>query len=108
MAHEITVRELADRQSKGQPVLLLDVRQPEENALVALPDSVLIPMQELPQRWTEIQAPNGSDIVVYCHHGIRSRMAANFLMKCGLINVFSLAGGIDAWSEQIDSKLPRY
>lgn len=108
MAREITVQDLADRQAKGRPVYLLDVRQPEENALAALPDSVLIPMQDLPRRWSEIQPPPGTEVVVYCHHGIRSRMAANFLTRCGFQNVFSLVGGIDAWSTQIDPKTPRY
>jgi rhodanese-related sulfurtransferase len=108
MAREITVRELADRRAKGQALYLLDVRLPEEHAIAALPQSVLIPMQELPSRWSEIDAPAGTEIVVYCHHGIRSRMAANFLMQCGLNEVVSLAGGIDAWSELIDPKMPRY
>jgi rhodanese-related sulfurtransferase len=108
MVREITVHDLADRQANGRPIYLLDVRQPEENAIAALPDSVLIPMQELPRRWSEIQPPPGTEVVVYCHHGIRSRMAANFLMNCGFREVVSLAGGIDAWSTQIDPNMPRY
>jgi rhodanese-related sulfurtransferase len=108
MVREISVQDLAARQAAGEPFLLLDVRQPEEHEIAALPDSMLLPMPELPQRWSEIRPPAGAEIVVYCHHGIRSRTAANFLMQRGLANVVSLAGGIDAWSRFIDPKMPRY
>ena len=108
MAREMSVQQLAAKRAAGEKLYLLDVRQPEEHALAALPGDVLIPMQELPQRWSEIQPPAGTPIVVYCHHGIRSRMAANFLAQCGLSDVVSLAGGIDAWSQEVDAKVTRY
>jgi adenylyltransferase/sulfurtransferase len=52
--------------------------------------------------------PENGIVVAYCHHGIRSLSAANFLEQQGVTPVFSLAGGIDAWSLQVDSKVPRY
>ena len=108
MVREITVQELARKVSGGATVVLVDVREPEEHAIAALPESFLIPMGELPQRWNEIKPASDSEIVVYCHHGVRSRHAAKFLMQCGLQSIVSLAGGIDAWSRLIDPKLPRY
>jgi rhodanese-related sulfurtransferase len=108
MVREITVQELARKISGGDAVVLVDVREPEEHAIAALPASVLIPMGELPQRWSEIKSFPDAEIVVYCHHGVRSRHAANYLMQFGLQSVVSLAGGIDAWSRLIDPKMPRY
>ena len=108
MAHEMTVEELARKLSAGEPVLLLDVRQPDEHALAALADSVLVPLHELPRRKQDIRQPAGAALVVYCHHGIRSRRAADFLEQAGFADVWSLAGGIDAWSQRIDPKVPRY
>ncbi len=108
MVHEITVQDLARKLARGEAVRLVDVREPQEHAIAALPDCVLIPMNELSQRWRELEADSEAEIIVYCHHGIRSRHAANFLAQCGLQPVFSLSGGIDAWSRQIDPKVPRY
>ncbi len=108
MAREITVRDLAAKLAAGEPVFLLDVRQPQEHSFVSLPSSVLIPLNELAGRMNEIQSPAATPVVVYCHHGIRSRHAANFLESQGVPNVVSLAGGIDAWSRLIDPSLPRY
>jgi rhodanese-related sulfurtransferase len=105
---EMKVEQLAARLSENQPSVLLDVRQPEEHELVALPGSVLIPLHELPTRAAEIEVPAGALLVVYCHHGIRSRAGATILERLGFHDVVSLAGGIDAWSLRIDSRVPRY
>ncbi len=85
---------------------VLDVRMPEELELAALPGAVNIPLHELPDRIGELnpQAP----IAVLCHHGVRSERAARFLEGSGFAQVSHLAGGIDAWSMQIDESLPRY
>src|SRR5262245_24761463 len=107
MSIEITVRDLAQKLAAGEHVHLLDVRQPVETTLAALPGSQLIPLMELPRRVAEIPT-NGGAVVVYCHHGGRSLMAANFLLGNGFRNVVSLAGGIDAWSREIDPTVPRY
>jgi rhodanese-related sulfurtransferase len=86
---------------------LLDVRFPNENAYVALPDSVLIPLPELEERADELEALRGRPVVVYCHHGVRSLHGAAYLMSLGLEAV-SLQGGIDLYSELVDPRLPRY
>ncbi len=91
-----------------QIVYLLDVRLPVEHAFVALPKSVLIPLQELPARWQEVKPGVNDKLVVYCHHGVRSWRAAAFLEEQGFTEVHSLEGGIDAWSCLIDPTLPRY
>lgn len=108
MVREISVRELARWLANGRPVRLVDVRQPWEHETAALPDSLLIPLDELPARAAEVSPPAGSPVVVYCHHGVRSRAGAAVLQRHGLADVFSLAGGIDAWSLQVDPGVPRY
>jgi adenylyltransferase/sulfurtransferase len=108
MVQQIRPRELAERLAAGEPVYLLDVRQPEEHATAALPRSKLIPLGELGRRLDEVRPAPGSLVVVYCHHGIRSLSGAALLSEAGLAQVASLAGGIDAWSVEIDPSLPRY
>ncbi len=101
---EITVEELASTSSAPSPPHLIDVRQPEEFALVALEGSQLIPLGELSARLNEL--PQG-ELVVYCHHGMRSLQAAALLSASGR-PALSLRGGIDLWARQIDPSLPRY
>ena len=76
--------------------------------LSRLPESVLVPLPELGERAGEIRPREGQQVVCYCHHGVRSLHAAEYLGRLGLPDVVSLAGGIDAWSLQIDSSVPRY
>ncbi len=108
MVAQMTVHELAERLRGGQLVHLLDVRQPWEHDLVALPESQLIPLGELTFRHDEVTPAAGVPVVVYCHHGIRSLNGAHLLVQHGLTDVFSLAGGIDAWSLFVDPTVPRY
>jgi rhodanese-related sulfurtransferase len=105
---QISVQQLSEKLAAGEPVYLLDVRQPEENAHVALPGSKFIPLGELPGRVAEVEPAAGALIVVYCHHGVRSLTGAYLLQQAGIGPVASLAGGIDAWSRQIDPTVPRY
>ena len=107
---QITVEELARMRAAGDPVLLVDVRQPWENETAALPDSLLIPLHELDERGSEVAAaaPAGALVVAYCHHGVRSLSGAAILAGQGVAPVASLAGGIDAWSLRIDPALRRY
>lgn len=107
MVPVISPRELAVGIENGHSFRLLDVRQAWENEIAALPDSIHIPLNELTQRVVEINR-DGSTLIVYCHHGVRSLSAANFLVRLGFIDVKSLTGGIDAWSCEVDPKVPRY
>lgn len=97
------VRRLLD---DGCPLVLLDVREPEEVALACLPGSVHIPMGEIPGRVHELDPD--ADIVVYCHHGVRSASVVGFLTQRDFASVANLSGGIDAWSQTVDPSLPRY
>ena len=107
MVRQILVADLAAMRKAGAPLVLLDVRQPWEHAVCALPGSILIPLGELKARAGEIAVPEGATVVAYCHHGVRSLDAAAWLDGLG-VSVVSLAGGIDRWSIEIDPDLPRY
>jgi len=105
-AMQIEPRDLANRLAAGEPVYLLDVRTREEYDAVKLPNAQLF-TQELMQ---EILG-NGSRtnlFVIYDHTGARSMDAAAYFQGHGFENVKSLRGGIDAWSAEVDPKLPRY
>jgi rhodanese-related sulfurtransferase len=107
---EITVQELAERLKAGGMPFLLDVRQPFEAQQASLPDSVLIPLNRLHFELEGLRTriPEGAQVVVYCHHGMRSLHAAGGLLSAGFTDVVSLAGGIDAWSVHVDPSVPRY
>ncbi len=99
-------------QARGEPIYLVDVRQPWEHELVRLPSmgsgDVLVPLDQLAEHVDELAPPEGALVVTYCHHGVRSINAAAMLEQLGHARVASLAGGIDAWSQLIDPSLPRY
>lgn len=106
---EITPQELATRleESPERRPALLDVRFPHEHAFVALPGSLLIPLPELAERADELEALRGREVVVYCHHGVRSLSGAAWLEALG-IDAVSLAGGIDLYARRVDPTLPTY
>src|SRR5262245_44876278 len=108
MPRQIHPEELAKKLSAGEPVYLLDVREPWEHATSRLPESTLIPLGELLQRIDEVEPPAGVPVVVYCHHGIRSLSGAAILEAKGFPEACSLAGGIEAWTVLIDPSVPRY
>jgi adenylyltransferase/sulfurtransferase len=108
VVREIDVEQLSARRSAGEPCYLLDIRQAWEHETAALPDSQLIPLDQLLARAAEVRPPLGVPLIVYCHHGIRSWTAAAMLERLGFRDVASLAGGIDAWSLRIDPNVPRY
>lgn len=107
---EITVQQLRERLDAGAPVFLLDVRQPWEHQQARLEGSRLEPLGRLSGAVEGLRPviPEGAEVVVYCHHGVRSQVGASILIQAGVKNVFSLAGGIDAWSAQVDPSVPRY
>ena len=88
--------------------LLLDVREEFEYAASRIDGSILVPMSELRERWSELESHRDRRIVVHCHHGVRSLQVAQVLRDQGFAQAQSMAGGIDAWSEQIDANVPRY
>jgi adenylyltransferase/sulfurtransferase len=102
---EMSVTQLKDRLEAGADLFLLDVREPFEHEIANL-KGLLIPLGELPARLKELDKER--EIVVYCHHGNRSRRAAEFLTRQGFRSVTNLAGGIEAWAIEIDPTMPRY
>ena len=103
---DITPEALKASLDGGQRVLLLDVREPYEYALCHLEGAKLIPLGELPDRVKELD--KASAIVAYCHVGVRSTSAAAILRQAGYPSARNLKGGIDAWAERVDPKMPRY
>ena len=108
MPYELSAQELANRISAGKPLLIVDVREDWEREIGRIPGDVHIPMNSIPQRLGELKAPEGGEIIVYCHAGVRSMMVAGFLEQNGIPGALSLAGGIDAWSCEVDPRVPRY
>lgn len=102
----ISVQELKELRDSRKPHLLLDVREPSEYAASRIEGAKLLPLAELPGRFGEL--PKNVPIVVHCHHGGRSAQAVRFLREAGFKDVKNLAGGIDAWSADIDPDVPRY
>jgi adenylyltransferase/sulfurtransferase len=104
---EIEPEALQQRLEGGRDLpLLVDVRDDWEVGIGTLPEALHMPLPTVPDRWREL--PADRDVVVYCHAGVRSWQAMQFLRSRGLRRVFSLAGGADAWSTRIDPSLPRY
>jgi len=91
-----------------QDITLLDCRLPREKDIAQIAGSVFIPMQELADRVEELDDLVDRKLVVYCHAGVRSMKVAMFLRERGFEDVWSMAGGIDLWSQAIDETVPRY
>lgn len=106
MVKQLTVQEVSERLHRGDGLVVLDVREPAELHIAALPGTTHIPMNDVPARAGEL--PKDKDIVVMCHHGMRSMQVAFYLERQGFERLYNLAGGIDAWSRQIDSSVPLY
>lgn len=105
---QVSPQQLAEQLKSANPPHLLDVREPGEHAVAALPNSTLIPLGELAFRADEIEEWKDHPVVVYCHHGIRSAHAISHLRTIGFNQLFNLAGGIDRWSMEVDPSTPRY
>lgn len=104
---EIDPQEAQRRLNAG--AILIDVREPEEYALARIDGARLIPMQEIPAELQKLEGlSDGGELLLLCHHGVRSLQAAQWLRQRGLENCFSVTGGIDRWSCEIDPKIPRY
>jgi molybdopterin/thiamine biosynthesis adenylyltransferase/rhodanese-related sulfurtransferase len=102
---EISPSELRE-ELKGNNLVLIDVREPHEWEIARINGARLIPLGQLPERLGELDSH--AEIVTLCHHGMRSMKAADILKGAGFGRVRSLAGGIDAWADQIEQGMPRY
>ena len=104
---EVDVRTVKQMRDGGEKFVLLDCREPDEVATARIEGSVHVPMREVPARLAEL---GGQDdrIIVHCHHGGRSLRVTQFLRQQGFQKAQNMAGGIDVWSLEIDSSVPRY
>jgi adenylyltransferase/sulfurtransferase len=103
----ITPRELHRQLELGEPLVLVDIRERWEADIVSLPGSRLVPINELGYR-AEDEIDPEEEIVLLCHHGVRSMEAALMLWDLGYEKVKSLAGGIARWAIEVDPSLRRY
>jgi molybdopterin/thiamine biosynthesis adenylyltransferase/rhodanese-related sulfurtransferase len=98
--------ELKRKMDAHEPFELIDVREAFEFEIARIDGAKLIPLGEIAQRANELQRER--PIVVHCHSGRRSAEAVRLLQQGGFANVYNLEGGIDAWSDQIDPRVPKY
>lgn len=103
---EISATAVKGKLDAGEDFHFVDVREPEEFAMARIEGARLIPMRSVPAALAELD--DDRPVVVFCHHGVRSLNVANWLREHGIEQVWSMAGGIDLWSLQIDAKVPRY
>jgi molybdopterin/thiamine biosynthesis adenylyltransferase/rhodanese-related sulfurtransferase len=103
---EISAADLKRWVDEGREVTVLDVRNPEEFQIARIPGAKLIPLHELRDRLGELDT--AATIVVHCHHGPRSTRAVHLLRQMGYAKAKNLAGGIDAWSLDVDPSVARY
>jgi len=106
---EIAPREVKQRIDAGELLRLIDVREPSEFAITRIEGAELIPMGTVPGRLQHLDAAaDESTLIVFCHHGVRSLNVVHWLREQGVTACQSMAGGIDRWSQEVDSSVPRY
>ena len=104
---EITATELKKRMDAGDDIQLIDVRQPDEYAFAKIEGAKLIPLGEIAQRMSEID--ENRETVIHCKAGGRSAQAIQKLQQAGFKgDLKNLRGGITAWSDEVDPKIPKY
>ena len=104
--YEISVTELNEQNESNGDTFILDVREPHESEICRIPNSKLIPLNELPTRVQELD--RSWNIVVHCRSGARSAKAVKFLREAGFDKIKNLKGGILAWSDEVDPTVPKY
>ena len=105
-ATEISAVELKQRMDRGDALVIVDVREPNEFQINRIPGSQLIPLGEIPRRYAELDT--NDEIVVHCKMGGRSAKAADYLRSVGFKRVLNLKGGILDWVDKVDPSQPKY
>jgi len=103
---DVSPTEISAWRDAGESWQLIDVREPWELEIVSVPETIRIPMAEIPSRLSELDADQ--PVAVLCHSGVRSAKVADFLTAQGFSRVANIAGGIDAWAQEVDTSLPQY
>lgn len=99
------LKDWLDDPAKPNPVLL-DVREPWEFEICHIDGAQLMPMHSVPHQAGALRPDE--EIVVICHHGVRSRHVGVFLERNGFARIYNLSGGVDAWANQVDHAMPLY
>ncbi|HKS73915.1 MAG TPA: rhodanese-like domain-containing protein [Terriglobales bacterium] len=107
MDFEISPAQVNAMRKRGDPFVLLDVREPWECQKASIEGSRQIPMGDIPSRAHQELDPE-EHIIVLCHHGVRSLSVTNWLRQQGFEKVQSVRGGIDGWARTVDTKMPLY
>ena len=114
-APEVSVHDVVDKQQQGTEFLLIDVREPNELELASLPagEFIKLPLSELRERRLDalpeaLSQNKDADVVLFCHKGLRSAQVTVFLRQQGWSKAVSMAGGINAWAEEIDESVGKY
>src|SRR5262245_58512117 len=109
LALEVSPQEVKQRLDSGEPLQLIDVREPLEFAQANIQDATLIPMRQIPGELHDLETrAEQATLIVFCHHGVRSLNVVHWLREQGLEACQSMSGGIDAWSLTIDPSVARY
>ncbi len=101
-----TPADIKRRLDSGEPLELIDVREHDEIAIASIPDARVFPLSQA-ATWID-HLPGDRELVILCHHGIRSMQVAMALAQRGHQNITNMTGGIDLWSTQVDPTVPRY
>jgi len=104
---EIRPQEVKRRLDTGEKLRMIDVREVFEFQQARIDGAELIPMRSVPQNLASLESEE-RPVIVFCHHGMRSLQVVSWLREQGVENCTSMAGGIDRWSLEIDSSVPRY
>ncbi|SFH83864.1 rhodanese-like domain-containing protein [Planctomicrobium piriforme] len=105
---EIDIAGVSKLLAHGEDFLFLDCREQSEYETARIDGTTLLPMSEIQERVDELHPAKDQRVVIHCHHGGRSLRVARWLRGQGFEKAQSMAGGIDAWSEQVDPSVPRY
>jgi rhodanese-related sulfurtransferase len=102
----LTPLEIREAIATRTDITLVDVREPSEHAQARIDAAALIPLKTLPARFATL--PRDHEIILLCHHGMRSEVAGTFLLAMGFSRVSHMTGGIDRWSDDVDSSVAKY
>ncbi len=106
---ELTPKEIAAKREAGEKLCLIDCRETGEWEICRIEGANLLPMNTVPANLQHLEAQADQTLlIVYCHHGVRSLNVVHWLQAQGVANCVSMTGGIDRWSREIDSTVPRY
>ncbi len=106
MLSNLTPTQIRDALAARTDAVLVDVREPAEYAIAHIDGALLIPLRTLPQQVETL--PRDKEIILHCHHGMRSEMAGDFLLAQGFSRVSHMVGGIDRWSDEVDATVAKY